>query len=215
MPAPRSPEPPPRIQILSLWPQIDCGRFPVKRTVGDRVDVWADVFRDGHEALGLAIRFKAPGGKWQEAPMLPLGNDRWSGSFEVDRCGRWAFRVTAWHDRVASWQDEMRRKVEAGQEDLESELAEGALLFGRDELAVAEALEARIEDRHAVTESKQLEFRAETFNIFNRANFEAPERDVATASFGQIFNTVQPLAGRASGGPGDPREIQFALRFVF
>jgi starch synthase (maltosyl-transferring) len=157
MPAPRSPEPPPRIQILSLWPQIDCGRFPVKRTVGDRVDVWADVFRDGHEALGVAIRFKPPGGKWQEAPMLPLGNDRWSGSFEVDRCGRWAFRVTAWHDRVASWQDEMRRKVEAGQEDLASELAEGALLFGRDELAVAEALEARIEDRHAVTESQQLE----------------------------------------------------------
>ena len=69
--------------------------------------------------------------------------------------------------------------------------------------------------RFRITEWKQLEFRAETFNIFNRANFEAPERDVATASFGQIFNTVQPLAGRASGGPGDPREIQFALRLVF
>jgi starch synthase (maltosyl-transferring) len=157
MPTLRSHEPPSRIQILNVWPQIDCGRFPVKRTVGDRVDVWADVFRDGHEALGVAIRFKAPGGKWQEAPMLPLGNDRWSGSFEVDRCGRWCFRVTAWHDRVASWQDEIRRKVEAGQDDLTSELAEGARLFGRDELSVSEALEARIEDRHAVTESQQFE----------------------------------------------------------
>ncbi len=67
--------------------------------------------------------------------------------------------------------------------------------------------------RFRLTESKALEFRAEMFNIFNRANFETPERDVSSASFGKIFNTVQPLAGLASGGPGDPREIQFALRF--
>ena len=69
--------------------------------------------------------------------------------------------------------------------------------------------------RFRITESKSLEFRAEMFNMLNRANFETPERDTASASFGRIFNTVQPLAGRASGGPGDPREIQFALRFIF
>jgi starch synthase (maltosyl-transferring) len=157
MPARLPTEPPPRIQIQNVWPQLDCGRFPVKRTVGDRVDVWADVFRDGHEVLGAAVRYKAPGGKWQEAPMLPLGNDRWTGSFEVERCGRYAFRLVAWHDRIASWQDELRRKVEAGQEDLSSELAEGALLFGRSDLTLVEALEARTEDRHEITESAQLE----------------------------------------------------------
>jgi Carboxypeptidase regulatory-like domain/TonB dependent receptor-like, beta-barrel len=64
-------------------------------------------------------------------------------------------------------------------------------------------------------EKKALEFRAEMFNLFNHANFATPERDVASSSFGQIFNTVQPLAGIASGGPGDPREIQFALRLTF
>ena len=69
--------------------------------------------------------------------------------------------------------------------------------------------------RFRISESKSIEFRAEMFNLFNRANFETPEPDVASASFGQIFNTVQPLAGIASGGPGDPREIQFALRFIF
>lgn len=66
-----------------------------------------------------------------------------------------------------------------------------------------------------LTESKHLEFRAEMFNIFNRANFSTPERDVNSNSFGKIFNTVQPIAGDASGGPGDPREIQFALKFVW
>ncbi len=69
--------------------------------------------------------------------------------------------------------------------------------------------------RFRLKESAALEFRAEMFNIFNRANFSIPERDRSSGSFGRIFNTVQPLAGLASGGPGDPREIQFALRLTW
>jgi hypothetical protein len=69
--------------------------------------------------------------------------------------------------------------------------------------------------RFRLTESKSLEFRAEMFNIFNRPNFNVPVSDVNSASFGQITNTVQPIAGDASGGPGDPREIQFALKFIW
>ncbi len=157
MPNRPSQQPPPRIQIQNVWPQLDCGRFAVKRTVGDRVEVWANVFRDGHEVLGVAIRYKRPGGRWQEAPMHALGNDRWSGSFEVDRCGRWCYRVQAWHDRIASWQDEVRRKAEAGQEDLASELSEGAALLGRESLTVEEGLAAEAEDRHDPAESPQLE----------------------------------------------------------
>jgi hypothetical protein len=61
-------------------------------------------------------------------------------------------------------------------------------------------------------ESKKLEFRAEMFNLLNRANFDVPRRDLASSSFGQIFNTVQPVAGLASGGPGEPRELQLGLR---
>jgi len=64
-------------------------------------------------------------------------------------------------------------------------------------------------------ESKKLEFRAEMFNILNTANFTLPNGDVSSSSFGLIVNTVQPIAGQASGGPGDPREIQFALRLTW
>jgi hypothetical protein len=66
-----------------------------------------------------------------------------------------------------------------------------------------------------LTESKTLEFRAEMFNIFNQANFTLPNADASCSCFGVIGNTVQPIAGQASGGPGDPREIQFALRFTW
>jgi hypothetical protein len=54
---------------------------------------------------------------------------------------------------------------------------------------------------------ENLQFRAEIFNIFNRANFDIPQNIVNASSFGQIFNTVQPVAGLASGGPGEPREL--------
>jgi starch synthase (maltosyl-transferring) len=123
MPLPKTEKPPPRIQIQGVSPQIDCGRYPVKRTEGDRVDVGAKIFRDGHEILGAAVRYKQAGEtRWQEAPLEALGNDEWAGSFVVGSCGLWCFRVEAWVDRVASFQDELRRKVDAGQADVAGEL---------------------------------------------------------------------------------------------
>jgi len=66
-----------------------------------------------------------------------------------------------------------------------------------------------------LTESKKLEFRAEIFNLLNQPNFSLPDGNINDSTFGVIGNTVQPIAGQASGGPGDPREVQFALRFVW
>jgi starch synthase (maltosyl-transferring) len=143
VPLPKSNEPPARIQIQRVTPQVDCRRYPVKRTEGDRVDVTAVVFRDGHEQLGASIRYKPPGAtRWQESPLEALGNDFWAGSFRVDRPGSWCFRIEAWVDRVASFQEELRRKVDARQQDLASELAEGAVLLGVSELTVEAALAA-------------------------------------------------------------------------
>ena len=154
MPLPKNPQP--RIQIQAVEPLLDCGRYAVKRTVGDRVDVWATVFKDGHDALRGAVRIKGPGDRrWHEASLEPFGNDRFGGSFAVDRPGRWLFAVTAWTDRVATWQDELRRKVDAGQSDLAGELAEGAALLGRP-VTVDEGLAADARDRHGETASAPL-----------------------------------------------------------
>ena len=71
VPLPTSKQPPARIVVQAVEPQIDCGRYPVKRTVGDRVDVAATIFKDGHDSLGAAIRVRPPGEKrWQEVPLL-------------------------------------------------------------------------------------------------------------------------------------------------
>jgi len=134
---------PPRIQIQEVAPQVDCGRYPLKRTVGDQVEVTARIFRDGHETLGAAVRHRGPDStSWVEAPLEPLGNDLWAGSFVVDRPGLWTFRIEAWVDRVASFQEELRRKVAAGQTDLAGELSEGTALLGDEDLTVERALAA-------------------------------------------------------------------------
>ena len=158
MPLPKTTTPPPRIQILEVKPQVDCGRFPTKRIVGERVDVSARIFRDGHDALGAAVRYRPAGTtRWQEAPLEPLGNDHWSGSFTVDCPGTWSFRVGAWTDRIASYQDEIRRKVEGGQDDLSGELAEGAALLGLASLTVEEALAAEARERSGMASSEVYE----------------------------------------------------------
>jgi starch synthase (maltosyl-transferring) len=134
LPRPHDRTAPPRIQILNPAPMIDCGRFPAKRTVGEWVEVSADVFRDGHEILRAQVRYRGPGDdRWSETPMRwidrEVDGDRWAGAFEVDRVGRWEFTVEAWSDLFATWRDELRRKLESGQHDLRGELSEGAVLL--------------------------------------------------------------------------------------
>jgi starch synthase (maltosyl-transferring) len=150
-------DPTARIQIQALGPLVDCGRYPVKRTVGDAVDVYATVFKDGHDTLGAAIRVRGPGEtEWREHPFVLLGNDRWHGTFTVDRPGRWEFAVAAWTDRIATWQHEVQRKRDGGQTDLAGELAEGAVLLGKKKLTVEEGLAAQSGDRHGEVVSAPL-----------------------------------------------------------
>jgi starch synthase (maltosyl-transferring) len=204
---------PPRIQIEDPWPSIDCGRYPVKRTLGDTVEVWADIFRDGHEQLGAAVRYRAPGAKeWREAPMRHVDSDRWSGSFVVDELGRWTFAIAAWVDRFASWRDELRRKVEGGQKDLASELAEGAALMGYVSLDVESGLATTATDRSEPTEpASTLEVDVDTelarfsawYELFPRSwgGFGGVERvlpELAELGFDVVyFPPIHPI-GRAN-----------------
>jgi len=140
-----------------VTPVVDCGRFPVKRTVGDRVAVGADLIRDGHEVLGGCVRHRGPSARRATpAPLEPIGNDRFGGAFEVTECGRWQFGIEAWHDRAASWRDELRRKAAAGQADLASELSEGEHLLGIASLDIETALASAVSDRQELTRSAPL-----------------------------------------------------------
>ena len=160
MPSPSTRQLPARIQIQDVQPQVDCGRYPVKVTQGDPVELAATIFKDGHDILRAVVRYRPAGSrKWLERPLEPVGNDRWLGTFEPTDLGRWQYAIDAWVDRYATMLDELDRKVAAGQADLASELAEAELLFGPGDVeewhAAAPGLGAK--DRHGKVSSGTLE----------------------------------------------------------
>jgi starch synthase (maltosyl-transferring) len=136
-----------RIIVTDVRPQVDCGRWPAKACVGDTVDVSATIVRDGHETLRAVVRYRRPKGRWREAPLAALGNDRFAGAFDVDAVGRWRFEIEAWVDRHGGWLEEHDRKVAAGQQDLSGELAEGEALFGSGTIEEWRGLAVRLGDR--------------------------------------------------------------------
>ena len=114
-----------RIRITDVQPQVDQGRYAVKRVVGDTVEVQATVFRDGHDKLNVVLQYGAEDtGDWIEVPMKLLGNDRWSASFTVERLTDYKYTIEAWTDQFGTWQEEVHKKATAEQ-DVTSELLEG------------------------------------------------------------------------------------------
>jgi starch synthase (maltosyl-transferring) len=121
---------PNRVVIERVRPEIDAGRFPIKRTVGEIVDVTAWAHADGHDVLAVVLRARPIGqdNAWREQPMAPLGNDEWAGSFVIERQCRYEYTVEAWIDRFETWRKEVGAKAGAAQ-DVTSELLEGAALI--------------------------------------------------------------------------------------
>ena len=115
------------IVIQHVWPEIDGGRYPVKREVRDVLEVWADVFRDGHSLVAAILKVRPWNEEdWTEIPMelYNAGLDRWRAEVRLDRNTRYIYTIEAWTDVFATWQAEIVKKREAGQ-DVSLELREG------------------------------------------------------------------------------------------
>jgi starch synthase (maltosyl-transferring) len=111
----RTRQPPPRVVIEGVTPEIDAGRFAAKRTVGERFAVSADVFTDGHDALAADLLWRRESdGEWTAVPMRELGNDRWSSSFTPTEAGCYLYSVTAWIDGFETWRRDTAKKHAAG-----------------------------------------------------------------------------------------------------
>jgi starch synthase (maltosyl-transferring) len=137
-----------RVVIEHLQPELDGGRFPIKRTIGESVVVTADVFADGHDLLAGVLKYRhvpadgssaeaasprpmreGPRGTdpaiWIELPLTSIDNDSWTASFTVTELGKYEYTAEAWVDRFGTWLKELVAKADAGQ-DVTTELLEGA-----------------------------------------------------------------------------------------
>jgi starch synthase (maltosyl-transferring) len=136
-----------RVVISGVSPEVDCGRFPAKAVVGEPVEVEADIFADGHDAVSARLLYRREEEPdWTEVPMEFITNDHWRGSFPVTEIGRYRYTLTAWVDRFRSWQQDFRKRVEAGDEDIDVNLAVGANLIAGVGTAKADSQQVRAWD---------------------------------------------------------------------
>ena len=129
----------PRVIIEAVEPQVDGGRFPIKRVVGEKVAVAADIYKEGHDKLAARLKVRPAGTTtWLESPLQPGDNDRWHGEFTVTSIGRWEYTIEAYAERYLSWVDEIGKKNVPGAQ-LTSELLEGLTILKKSTaLAVGE-----------------------------------------------------------------------------
>ena len=103
-----------RVVVEELSPQVDGGRYPAKRVIGDAVEVRAAVFADGHDHVAARLLFRHESEEsWSRAIMTPLGNDVFQGIFTLDRLGSWEFSVEGWIDHFDTWYSDLEKRIAA------------------------------------------------------------------------------------------------------
>ncbi len=130
-----------RVVIEDVLPQVDCGRYPAKRILGDTVTITAAVFGDGHDHVSGRLLYRhSSEDDWRSKPLAPLTNDLWSATFAVDKLGDWQYTIEAWIDHFATWCADLKKRLAAqstpGAPDSESQdiplaLRSGAVLLGQ------------------------------------------------------------------------------------
>lgn len=118
-----------RVIIENVRPQVDCGDYPAKYTVGELVHVTADIFGDGHDHIRAQVLFrKETSESWSTLELKHGSNDNWGAAFQVTEKGFYFFTVRAWIDHFETWYDGFKKKAEAAL-DVHVELMEGGALL--------------------------------------------------------------------------------------
>ena len=190
-----------RVVIEGITPQIDGGRFPAKRTVGDQVRVEADVFTDGHDAIAASLLAHREGSaEWTEIPMRALLNDRWEAAFRVSDLGRYGFKVQGWVDHFATWRRDLLKRIAA-----ESDAAVDYLI-GADRVAEAAGRASGgdavwLGERSSVLRSGKdpaaLRIHA-TDPLLQELALRYPDKRFATESDRELWIVVDPVRARFS-----------------
>src|SRR5215207_2627363 len=129
VPLPDSLDPPSPVIIERVEPEIDGGRYPVKRVQGDTLEVSADIFKDGHDKIAAVVKYRRQDeDDWREAEMRFVDNDRWAGEILLPDNTRYRYTIEAFPDRWATWSEEVTKKFDAGQ-DIALELLEGRAIL--------------------------------------------------------------------------------------
>lgn len=180
-----------RVVIDAMRPELDGGAFPLKRRIGDSIDVVGHVLADGHAHLDVVLCQRKLAGTWREVPMRDLGNDEFAASFKPESVGIYEFRLIGWIDPFRNWHIGFVKKAEARDADIGVELLMGAALVN------SAALRAKGEER-------------DTLEGWVRF-LEDAERDIGQrielAMSSQFYRTVAAYSDRSLQTIGPTQEV--------
>jgi starch synthase (maltosyl-transferring) len=219
-----------RAIIEQVQPQVDAGRFSIKRAVGEFVLVEADVFTDGHDAVRAVLQYRKAGEPgWTEVEMSALVNDRWRAGFRVEQLGRYEYTLVAWTDHFLTWRREFERRTDLP--DIMLALQVGAhLLESAAERAVAADAKRLRESARAWLQVKDPESARET--VLERDVTELatryPDRrfesrlervlsvivDPPLANFGAWYELFPRSTGSSAAAHGTFRDCEARLPYV-
>lgn len=184
-----------RAVIQNVKPTLAGGQYPVKRIVGERVVVEAEIFADGHDLLSAVLKYRPEWEPaWREIAMESLGNDQWRAAFVATEVGPLRFTIEAWGDRFKSWRNEVSKKLAGGQQ-LAVEWLVGA------ELIEAAAQRAAAEDAQWLRRAAE-ELRAggpapqALGEEFAQLMARYPDRSQATVLERELPVSVEPVLAR-------------------
>ncbi len=190
-----------RVVIEGITPEVDGGRFPAKRTVGDQVAVEADVFADGHDAVAASLLANRVGAsEWIEIRMRPLVNDRWTAAFRVSDLGHYRFKVQGWVDAFETWRRDLLKRIQADT-DTTVDYQIGANLVKEASARATGADAVWLRERAAVLRSPQEPKKLRTHAtdpMLHELAMRYPDKRYATESDRELMIVVEPVRARFS-----------------
>jgi len=190
-----------RVIIEGISPEIDGGRFPAKRTVGDLVRIEADIFTDGHDAIAASLLARRLGSnKWTDIPMRPLVNDRWVAQFRVGELGRYEFKVQGWVDHFETWHRDLLKRIAADNDATVDYLIGADLIEAAAERASGKdvaSLRKRADLLRADCAVKELRIHATDAKLHELVQ-RYPDKQLATESGSELAIVVDPVRARFS-----------------
>jgi starch synthase (maltosyl-transferring) len=204
-----------RVVIDYVGPQIDCGRFPIKRAAGEMITVSTHAFADGHDQIQVELLYKkSEHEEWTVGVMAYQVNDEWAGSFAVTELGSYSYTVRAWVDSFGTWQSDLRARREAGQ-NVGVELRSGGALLRQTSASAAPADAQRLNEWARLLESPVSMEHAVALALgpeLTALMQKYPDRALATTYHTQltvvvdrpkaVFSSWYELFPRSFGGPG-------------
>ena len=190
-----------RVVIEGVHPEIDCGRFAIKRVAGEKVIVEANIFADGHDELASRVLYwQGSASEAQWSPMELVENDRWRGEFRVSEAGAYRYTFEAWIDRFKTWRGDLLKRIGADQ-DVQMELLIGAELIAESAKRAASRDEEllrdwsrRLREAAAKESGKSIALEEELLPVMERY----PDVALASRYEKELRVQVDPLRARCS-----------------